>query len=263
MKPAPFLYERPDTLEEAASLLAEHGDDAKVLAGGQSLVPLLNFRLVRPSVLVDINRVAELGEREDGRVGATVRQRDFTGNRLVDLAMPYVGHYVTRNRGTVGGSLAHADPGAELPLCLVVLGGEVRTSKGRRLAAEELFISHYTTSLAADELLVDATWPEGDAVGFEEVALRHGDFALSMCACSLRVERGEIRSARVGVGAVVERPLLLELGLEGAPATAETAREAGMRAGALVDPRGHLHASAAYLKHLTSVVVARALEQAL
>lgn len=263
MKPAPFLYERPDTLEEAASLLAEHGDDAKVLAGGQSLVPMLNFRLLRPSVIVDVNRVAELGECDNGRVGATVRQRDFTGNGLVDLAMPYVGHYVTRNRGTVGGSLAHADASAELPLCLVVLGGEVRTSKGRRLAAEELFISHYATALAADELLVDSTWPEGDSVGFEEVALRHGDFALSMCACSLRVERGAIRSARVGVGAVVERPLLLDLGLEGAPATPETAREAGERAAALVEPPGHLHASPAYLRHLTTVVVTRALEQAL
>ena len=263
MKPAPFLYERPETVEEVASLLAQHGEDAKVLAGGQSLVPLLNFRLLRPSVLVDINRVAELGKRDDGRVGATVRQRDFSGNELVDLAMPYIGHYVTRNRGTVGGSLAHADAGAELPLCLVVLGGDVRTSKGRRLAAEELFISHYTTALEADELLVDSTWPEGDRVGFEEVALRHGDFALSMCACTLRVESGEIRSARVGVGAVADRPALLDLDLEGAPATAETAREAGERAAALVDPPGHLHASPAYLKQLTSVVVTRALEQAL
>lgn len=263
MKPAPFRYERPETVEEAAALLAEHGDEAKVLAGGQSLVPALNLRLVRPSVLVDVNRVAGLDRRANGSVGATVRQRDFAGNALADLAMPYVGHHVTRNRGTVGGSIAHADPSAELPLCLVVLGGSVTTSRERRIGAEEFFVSHYTNALQPDELLVETEWPAGGSVGFAEVALRHGDFALSMCACSLRVEDGTVRAARLGVGAVVDRPTLLEVGLEGAPATAETAREAGARAAALVDPPGNLHASAAYLKHLTSVVVTRALEQAL
>lgn len=263
MKPAPFRYERPETLEEAAALLAEHGDEAKVLAGGQSLMPVLNFRLLRPSVLVDVNRVAGLDRRQDGVAGATVRQRDFGGNALVEQAMPFVGHYVTRNRGTVGGSIAHADASAELPLCLVVLGGTVRTSRGRELAAEEFFVSHYTTVLEPDELLVETEWPEGGSVGFAEFALRHGDFALSMCACSLRLADGTIREARVGVGSVVDRPTLLELELDGAPATAETAREAGARAAALVDPPGNLHASAAYLKQLTSVVVARALEQAL
>jgi len=263
VKPAPFRYERPETVAEATALLAEHGDEAKVLAGGQSLVPLLNFRLLRPSVLVDVNRIAELGVRENGFVGATVRQRDFGGNALVERALPYVGHYVTRNRGTVGGSVAHADPSAELPLCLVVLGGTVRTSKGREIAAEDFFVSHYTTTLEPDELLVGTTWPEPDAVGFKELSLRDGDFALALCACSVRVENGEIRSARVGVGAVVPRPTLLELDLVGAPATSATAREAGERAAALVDPPGHLHASAAYLRHVTSVVVARALRQAL
>jgi carbon-monoxide dehydrogenase medium subunit len=262
MKPAPFRYERPETLDEAAVLLREHGDDAKVLAGGQSLVPMLNFRLVRPSVIVDVNRVPELARRSNGSVGATVRQRDFGGNALVDLAMPYVGHYVTRNRGTVGGSLAHADASAELPLCLIVLGGRVRTTT-REVAADDLFVSHYTTVLEPDELLVESTWPAPERAGFAEVALRHGDFALSMCACSLQVVGDEIRAARVGVGAVVDRPTLLDLDLVGAPANAETAHEAGARAAALVDPSGHLHASAAYLKQLTSVVVARALEQAL
>lgn len=262
MKPAPFRYERPETIDEAAALLREHGDDAKVLAGGQSLVPMLNFRLVRPSVLVDVNRVAELARRENGTVGATVRQRDFGGNALVELALPHVGHYVTRNRGTIGGSLAHADASAELPLCLLVLGGSVRTTS-REIAAEEFFVTHYTTALEPDELLVSSTWPAAARAGFSEIALRHGDFALAMCACSLRVADGEIRDARVGVGAVVDRPTLLDLELDGAPATVETARAAGARAAALVDPPGHLHASAAYLKHLTFVVVTRALEQAL
>jgi aerobic carbon-monoxide dehydrogenase medium subunit len=263
MKPARFRYERPETVEEAAALLAEHGDEAKVLAGGQSLVPLLNFRLIRPAVLVDVNRVAGLDAHTNGEVGATVRQRDFVGNALVDRAMPFVGHYVTRNRGTVGGSIAHADPSAELPLCLVVLGGSVQTSKGRVLAAEEFFLSHFTSALEPDELLVSTSWPDGGAVGFEEVALRHGDFALTLAACSLRVEDGLVRGARVGVGAVADRPSLLELGLDGAPATHETAAEAGERAAALVDPPGNVHASAAYLKHITGVVVRRALEQAL
>jgi aerobic carbon-monoxide dehydrogenase medium subunit len=264
MKPPPFAYERPETVEEAAALLAEHGDEAKVLAGGQSLLPLLNVRLLRPSVVVDVNRVAGLDARANGTVGATVRQRDFTGNPLVDLAMPFVGHYVTRNRGTVGGSIAHADASAELPLCLVVLDGKVRTSKGRAFAADEFFVAHYTTVLEPDELLVETEWPRpAGSAGFSEFALRRGDFALSMCACTLRVDGGTIREARVGVGAVVDRPTLLELELAGTAATSETAREAGARAAALVDPPGNLHASAAYLKQLTAVVVTRAVEQAL
>lgn len=263
MKPPPFRYERPETVDEAAALLVEHGDEAKVLAGGQSLVPVLNFRLLRPTVIVDVNHVAGLDSREGTRVGATVRQRDFGGNALVDRAMPYVGHYVTRNRGTVGGSIAHADASAELPLCLVTLDGSARTSKGRELAAEAFFVSHFTTLLEPDELLIETVWPEPVRAGFAELALRHGDFALSAAACSLEVEGGVITRARVGVAAVVDRPTLLDLQLEGAPATAETAREVGARAAGQVDPPGNLHASAAYLKHLTGVVVTRALEQAL
>jgi len=262
VKPAPFRYERPETVEEAAALLAEHGDEAKVLAGGQSLVPLLNFRLLRPAVLVDVNRVAGL-ERIDGkRVGSTVRQCDFTGVPLVAEALPFLGHVVTRNRGTVGGSIAHADPSAELPLCLLVLGGSVTTSKGREIPADDFFRSHFTTALEPDELLVETTWPKGDSVAFDEIAERHGDFALSLAACSVRVEGGVVREARVGVGAVTDRPALLELGLDGAPATAETAREAGAKAAAAVDPPGNLHASPAYLRHITGVLVERVLARA-
>jgi CO/xanthine dehydrogenase FAD-binding subunit len=263
VKPPPFRYERPRTVEEAASLLREHGDEAKVLAGGQSLVPVLNFRLLRPAVLVDVNRVAGLDAVEGGRVGATVRQNDFRGVPLAEQALPFVGHFTTRNRGTVGGSIAHADASAELPLCLLVLGGSVVTSKGREVAADDFFVSHFTTALEPDELLVETVWPAGGgSPAFEEFALRHGDFALSMCACSVAVEGGVVRTARVGVGSVVDRPTLLELGLVGADATAETAREAGARAAGLVDPPGNLHASAAYLRHLTGVVVERALAKA-
>jgi carbon-monoxide dehydrogenase medium subunit len=139
----------------------------------------------------------------------------------------------------------------------------VRTSKGRRIAAEEFFVSHFTTRLEHDELLVETEWPDARACGFEEVALRHGDFALAAAACVAEVDDGTITSARVGVAAVVDRPTVLDLQLDGAPATTQTAREAGARAATLVDPPGNLHASAAYLRHLTGVVVARALEQAL
>jgi aerobic carbon-monoxide dehydrogenase medium subunit len=262
VKPPPFRYERPESVEEAAALLAEHGDEAKVLAGGQSLVPILNFRLLRPAVLVDVNRVAGLDRVDGERVGATVRQNDFRGVPLAEQALPFVGHFTTRNRGTVGGSIAHADASAELPLCLLVLGGSVRTSKGRELAADDFFVSHFTTALEPDELLVETVWPAGEAVAFEEFALRHGDFALAMCACSVRVEAGAVREARIGVGSVTDRPTLLELELAGADAGAETAREAGARAASLVDPPGNLHASAEYLKHLTGVVVERALGRA-
>jgi len=262
VKPAPFRYECPETLEEVSALLAEHGDEAKVLAGGQSLMPVLNFRLLRPAVLVDVNRVAGLDRIEGRRVGATVRQNDFRGVPLAEQALPFVGHFVTRNRGTVGGSIAHADASAELPLCLLVLGGTVRTSKGRELAADEFFVTHFTTALEPDELLVETTWPEGGSVAFEEVAQRHGDFGLSLAACSVGIEDGTVREARVGVGSVVDRPTLLELQLDGAPTTEETAREAGAKAAALVDPPGNLHASAAYLQHLTGVLVERALARA-
>jgi 2-furoyl-CoA dehydrogenase FAD binding subunit len=262
MKPAPFLYERPGTVEEVVSLLREHGDEAKVLAGGQSLVPLLNLRLARPQVIVDVNHVAGLDRLDGVRVGATVRQRALSEIPLVALAMPYVGHYVTRNRGTIGGSIAHADASAELPLCLLVLGGSVHTSRGRVIAAEEFFVSHFTTTLEPDELLLETTWPAGGAVGFSEFALRHGDFALSVCACSLELHESTITSARVGIGAVVDRPTLLDLDLMGAPATHSTAREAGARAASLVDPFGNQHVTAGYLKSLTGVVVERALCQA-
>ena len=262
MKPPPFLYERAESVEHAAALLAEHGDEAKILAGGQSLVPILNFRLIRPSMLIDVNPIEELARIDGSSVGATVRQADFSGVPLAELALPHVGHFTTRNRGTVGGSVAHADPSAELPLCLLVLGGAVRTSKGREIPAEDFFVSHFTTTLEPDELVTATLWPEGGAVGFAEGALRHGDYALSMCACSVRVVGGDVAEARVGVGSVVDRPMLLDLDLVGADPTAETARAAGAAAAELVDPPPNLHASAEYLKHLTALVVERALAQA-
>jgi CO/xanthine dehydrogenase FAD-binding subunit len=273
VKPAPFLYQRPESLDEALALLHEHGDEAKVLAGGQSLVPLLNMRLARPSVLVDLNRATGLdGIDANGsvRVGALVRQRELEAVPLplVAEALPYVGHFVTRNRGTVGGSIAHADAAAELPVCLTVLGGSVvaRSTTGEReIGADEFFVTHFTTALRPDELLVETIWPSptgGWGFAFEELAHRHGDYALSMAACALRVEDGQVAEARVGVGSVVERPTLLQAELSGRAVTPEVARELRETVAREVAPFANLHASAAYQRHLTGVLVERALLRA-
>ena len=256
MKPAPFRYERPKTVEEAVALLADHGDEAKVLAGGQSLVPLLNMRMARPGVLVDINRVAILDNMShlDGavRCGALVRQGSFAGaSPLVDLCLPYIGHFATRNRGTVGGSIAHADASGELPLALLVSGGSVvaASSRGRRtIAAEDFFVTHFTTALEPDELLIESVWPDtGPAVAFAEVAQRHGDYALCMAAATAGTG-----GVRVGVGSVVDRPTLLEIDLE----------RPGASAAEQVEPADGLHASAGYLRRLVAVLVDRVVARA-
>ncbi len=275
MKPAPFRYVAAHSLEEAVAALAEGGEDAKPLAGGQSLVPALNLRLLRPELLVDLNRAGLDGiDRQNGtvRVGATTRQAELQRSPhvhpLVREALPFVGHVATRNRGTVGGSVAHADGAAELPLCLVALGGEVVAEGpgGRRtLAAEDLFVTHYTTTLQPAELLVETLWPAPDTAertAFEELALRAGDYALSMVAVVVRSDGDAVRGARVAVGAVTERPTVLtEVGslLDGNPLSDELIREAGALAATLVDPPGGIHASPGYLRHLTGVLVERAL----
>jgi CO/xanthine dehydrogenase FAD-binding subunit len=273
VKPAPFLYERPESLDEVLAVLGEHGEEAKVLAGGQSLVPLLNMRLARPSVLVDLNRVEGLDRvvtNGSVRVGALVRQRELEGVPLplVAEALPYVGHFVTRNRGTVGGSIAHADAAGELPLCLTVLGGSVVASSTvgeRTIGADDFFVTHFTTALRPDELLVETIWPslgEGWGFAFEELAHRHGDYALSMAACAVRVEDDAVAEARIGVGSVVERPTLLETGLSGREVTPEVARDVRETVAREVEPFANLHASAAYQRHLTGVLVERALLRA-
>ena len=201
MKPVAFQYERPESAEEAAAVLAEHGDEAKVLAGGQSLVPALNMRIARPSVLVDVNRLplAEVAA-EDGslRVGALVRQADprLLAHPLLAEAIPFVGHFVTRNRGTVAGSLAHADASAELPLCLALLGGSVVTSAGREIAADELFVTHWTTSLEPTELVVATVWPTPEpGAGTRSASWRSGT-ATSRCARPRRRRAGRSCASR-------------------------------------------------------------------
>jgi aerobic carbon-monoxide dehydrogenase medium subunit len=210
VKPAPFAYHRPATLDEALALLAAD-EDAKPLAGGQSLVPMLNFRLARPSALVDLGAVEELaGIRvEDGTlvVGAMTRQWDLETSphvfTLLRAALGFVGHTATRCRGTVGGSLVHADPTAELPVCAVVLGAELVTSR-RTIAADEFFVSVFTTALEPGELLVEVRFPiPSGRTAFEEHAHRHGDFAV-VCAA--------VAGERVALGGLGPTPVLWDGG---------------------------------------------------
>ena len=263
MKPPPFEYVRAESLDEALAALAEGGEDAKPIAGGQSLVPALNMRLVRPTLLVDIARAGLDGiARENGqvRVGATTTQRALEHSehcpRLALQALPHVGHVVTRNRGTVGGSIAHADGAAELGLCLTALGGTVVTDR-REIPADVFFVTHFTTVLEPGELVVATLWPvREEPAAFEELALRAGDFALCMVAVS---------GGTVAAGAVTDRPTVLgevvSL-LAGEAPSDELAREAGALAAGLVDPPGHAHASGDYLRHVTGVLVERALRRA-
>jgi CO/xanthine dehydrogenase FAD-binding subunit len=261
VKPAPFRYERAESVEHALDLLAS--GDAKVLAGGQSLVPLMNMRRVRPAVLVDITRVDGLADVTGPQVGALVTQTDFERHvatrRAVADCLPYTGHLATRNRGTVGGSIAHADPRGELPLVLLALGGSatVASRRGQRtIAAEDLFAGPYRTTLAPDELLLSTTWPEPRGQAFAEIAQRHGDHTLAAAACALGED-----GARIAVGAVADRPLLCPAAAaalaDGAPPAA-----VGRVAGEEIETVGDLHGSAAYRRHLAAVLVERVVTQA-
>jgi 2-furoyl-CoA dehydrogenase FAD binding subunit len=237
MKPRRFDYVRPDSVAEALSLLSEHGEDAKVMAGGQSLMAMLNLRLLEPAVVIDIARLAELdyikvvGDKILGdkvEVGAAVTQ-----NRLKDWpelaaklpllarALPFVGHFQTRNRGTVCGSIAHADPSSEIPLSLATLGGEVvlRSRRGTRtLAAADFQRGMLQTAREPDELITAVRFPvhAGARVAFHEVARRHGDFA--MIAVAAWVHSGAGGAIKVGVGGVADRPAVRSLSLDGSEA---------------------------------------------
>ena len=219
MKPRPFDYVRPDTVEEVLALLAEYGDDARILAGGQSLIPMLNLRLIDAAVLIDISRLAELGEIRDGpavEVGAAVTQNALLAwpplaqrLPLVAAALPFVGHFQTRNKGTVCGSIAHADPSAELPLALAVYGGDVvlrSKARGERvLSVSQFQKGMLATDREPDELITAVRFPTlpGWGGGFREVARRHGDFAIVAVAGLFMGEW-----ARVGVGGLIGRPVV-------------------------------------------------------
>jgi len=276
MKPAPFTYVRADSVEHAMETLRAHGDEAKILAGGQSLLPALNMRLVRPSVLVDLNFATGLDDvtEEDGslRVGALVRQAAAQRSELVRAgcpllaqSLPLVGHVVTRNRGTVCGSIAHADAAAELPLALVALGGEVVTSR-RTIPASEFFVTHFTTALEPDELVIATDWPRqgpGRGGALEEFAVRHGDFALASAACVLHVEEGRVAEARLALGSVTDRPELVDASaLVGQTVDDQAARSVAAAVAASIDPPPNLHGSPEYRRRLIEVLVRRAVARA-
>jgi aerobic carbon-monoxide dehydrogenase medium subunit len=279
VKPPPFLYLRPETEDGVLAALAEHGDEAKVLAGGQSLVPLLNFRLARPAVLIDLERVGSLrGIDPSGgvvAVGAMTRQVDAERSGdlraacpVVGQALGWVGHLQIRNRGTVGGSIAHADPAAELPAVALALDAEmvVRRATGERtIPASAFFAGPFTTALEPEELLTLVRFPAtpGARTVFLEFARRSGDFALAgVCA----VDRGSrdaprVALAAIGVGGSPVRLTAAEALLDGRPLTDEVVQEAGEAASAAVDPPSDLHADSAYRRELLGVLVRRALRQ--
>jgi 2-furoyl-CoA dehydrogenase FAD binding subunit len=237
VKPRPFDYVRPDSVEEAVALLAEYGDAARILAGGQSLMAILNLRLAEPEVLIDISRLVELDTicEIDGKVevGAAVTQNRLLawpalGEKLPLLAklLPFVGHFQTRNRGTVCGSIAHADPSSELPLALALLGGEVllRSRKGERvLAAKDFQRDMLTTARESDELIVAVRFPvqRTKQVAFREVARRHGDFAIIAIAA---VAEGKSKLS-LGVGGVAGRPVVLHVNSDSEPAIRDATRK--------------------------------------
>jgi aerobic carbon-monoxide dehydrogenase medium subunit len=284
VKPAPFAYFRPDTLDEALARLAEHGPDAKPLAGGQSLVAAMNFRLAQPTVLVDLNRIPDMAfVNEDGagglRLGGMTRHRTLETSPLVRRlapllaeTMPFVAHPPIRARGTIGGSLAHADPAAELPAVCLALGAQLTirsASACRTVAASDFFTGLYSTVLGPAELVVDVhvpPLPAGTGWAVDEVARRHGDFALAGAAAAVTLDHdGQCTGARVALFSAHDRPVLATQAiglLEGQVASRELLRAAAERATLDVDPPSDIHASSAYRRHLVRVLVARVLTRA-
>ncbi len=283
MKAAAFTFHRPTDLAEAVALLAEHGALGKIIAGGQSLVPTMNFRLARPETLIDINAIGEiqgLTETEDTLViGAVTRHAVFEApvcagptGRLLARVVHNVSHYPIRRRGTFGGSLAHADPASEWCLMAAAFGAEMEIlgpEGARRVAAPDYFRGTFTTAVAEDEILVRVHLPklaEGWGTGFFEFSRRKGDFALAMAVAALRLESGSVREARLGAGALAPTPLRLvelEPRLQGAPATREALSEIAAGVAELVDPPSDIHGSSDYRRELAVTVVRRALFEAL
>jgi 2-furoyl-CoA dehydrogenase FAD binding subunit len=270
MKPKKFAYCRPDSLDEVVALLAQYGDAARVLAGGQSLMPMLNLRLIDAAVIVDISRLAALDVIRvvDGvlEVGAAVTQARLLGHpelaRQVPLlarALPFVGHVQTRSRGTVCGSLAHADPSSELPLSLATLGGSVvlRSARGERvLDAAEFQTGMLSTARAPDELIVAARFPlgrPGEGVAFDEVARRHGDFAIVSLAAFARDG-----ALRLGIGGVADRPMVRDWRGLGVAALPDALNEFAWTLGG----RDDIHASAHYRRDLVRRLGAHLLQEA-
>jgi CO/xanthine dehydrogenase FAD-binding subunit len=296
MKPSAFDYIRVETLDEALSVLADSDLEAKILAGGQSLLPILNMRLAQPKALVDINRLAALQTLEqmpvnvstgdehgllDGtllHIGAMVRQRQLERYaaeeqraRLIHTAIKHIGHPQTRNQGTVGGSLAHADPSAELPLLFLTLGGTafLQSTRGeRQVRAEQFFQSYFATAIEPDELLTKTLWrlpaPQ-EGVAFKEYRRRHGDFALIAAACTVTLESNRgVRSVRLGLGGVSATPTLVAevQQLAGERLTWESARAVANAAVKQFDFPDDYQASSAYRQQLATVLMSHVLAAA-
>lgn len=274
MKPAPFAYLRPSTLEEAlAALAGEQG--AKVLAGGQSLVPLLSMRLAAPSMLVDINALPDLGHvrvAEDGvRVGALARHAEVLTSAeaaeaqpLLAMALSHVAHPTIRNRGTTVGSIVHADAAAEMPMVLRLLEGsvDVESVRGRRtVPAAELFAGPLESTLAHDEVAVEASFPalpDGAGVAFQEIARRHGDYALVGVAAVVRTDGDTVTGARLGFVSVSDVPVVVDV----TDAVRDPAGDPAATALAELDPADDIHATAAYRAHLVKVLAPKVLAAA-
>ncbi len=282
MKLPPFDYEAPQTVSEAVELLTEYGDEASVLAGGQSLIPLLALRLARPAVLVDINGIPDLSgvSATDGWMAIGAMTREYAAEEshsvaeavpLLAAALPLIGHEAIRSRGTIGGSLAHADPAAELPAVARALDAQfvVRGPAGMRIIpAEEWFEGYLTTARQPDELLVEVRFPAagpGTGVSFEEVARRHGDFAIVGLAASLTLSDGAISDARLafaGLSDVPVRAAAAEDLLVGERPSAELFDEAARLATDDADPPDDLYGSSEYRKTVAAAVVRRGLRAA-
>jgi aerobic carbon-monoxide dehydrogenase medium subunit len=284
VKPAAFEYFRPHSLDEALDLLAVHGGDAKPLAGGQSLIPAMNFRLANPAVLVDLNGISELSyikdEGGDVRIGGMTRQRMVERSALVSgrvpliaETMPHIAHPAIRNRGTIGGSLAHADPAAELPAVMLALNARLVVSNrsgAREVEAVEFFVGMFTTAVQPGELLTEVRIPPPpprSGVAFLEVSRRHGDFALVGVAAIVRLDdNGNCADARIALLSVGDRPMLAAHAanmLTGQRPSAESiAAAADAAATKDIDPSGDIHASARYRRHLANVLTRRVLTRA-
>ena len=293
MKPAPFAYHRAHSVDEAVALLAELGDEAKILAGGLSLVPMMNFRLARPAFLVDVSRVGGLSYLRAGpaggqatgpegspqsalRVGALTTHRTVETTRdpavlenfgVLPRSARWIGHYPIRSRGTFGGSIAHADPASEWCLLAILLDARIvltGPAGERTVPATEFFEGYYSTTAAPDEMITEVRFPASPpATALTEFAQRQGDFAVVAAAVSADIADGTCRAGRVVLGGVGPRPLEVDAApLSGQPATAETWQAMGEHAAGQIDPPADTHGDAAFRRRLTVTLVARALAEA-
>jgi carbon-monoxide dehydrogenase medium subunit len=284
MKPAPFKYFAPSTIDEALAHLAEYGYDAKILAGGQSLIPTMNFRMAQPAVLIDLNNISELfyvkNESDGLRIGAMTRQREMERNTLVSQiaplikeTVPFIAHPQIRSRGTVGGSIAHADPAAELPAVMIALNArfQLRNKNGERwVLADEFFQGMFTTALKPEEILAEISLPvlpQKSGWAFREVARRRGDFALVGAAAVVvldnnkKCQQTRLVFLSVGDGPVVAHQAeQILVGQDGSDNMIDEAAE--IAATKDIDPPGDIHASPGYRRHLAKVLTRQVLSKA-